>query len=179
MPGRCGDGRGKGGFNIGEFSMKILVTYYSYSGNTDRIAKIFGRILEPKGEVHVQRLKPVKEVKGFLRQCLAARKSAKTILGEGIKFDTTSYDMILIGTPVWAFAPTPAVNTFLANLTGLKGRRAVIFLTSDSGAGVAACFKTIRKILEDKGASKIDEINIPDRKNKDSDFVVSSLQKIL
>ena len=67
----------------------------------------------------------------------------------------------------------------LYKFNGLKGKRAVVLLTSGSGLGVKACFKNIRKILEAKGASKITEINIPDRKNKDNDFVASSLQQIL
>ena len=159
--------------------MKTLVTYYSYSGNTDKIARMFSKILEARGEVHLQRLKPVSEIESFLGQCAAARRGGKTILEEGVKFDVTSYDMILIGSPVWAFAPTPAINTFLANLTGLKGKRAIVLLTSGSGLGVKACFKNIGKVLEAKGASKIDEINIPDIKNKDNDFIASSLQQIL
>ncbi len=56
--------------------MKALVTYYSYSGNTERIAKIFGKILEAKGEVHVQRLKPVDEIKSFLGQYGRMRAAA-------------------------------------------------------------------------------------------------------
>ena len=159
--------------------MKTLITYYSYSGNTDKIAKIFGKILEVKGEVHLQRLKPTNEIKSFIGQCRAARNGEKTILEQGVKFDAASYDLVLIGSPVWAFAPTPAINTFLENLSGLKGKRAVVLLTSGSGLGVKSCFKHIRKVLEARGASKIDEINIPDRKNKDNDFVTSSLQKIL
>ena len=159
--------------------MKALVTYYSYTGNTERVAKIFGKILEAKGEVHLQKLKPITEITSFVGQCSAARKGNKTMLEEGLKFDATSYDLLLIGSPVWAFAPTPAMNTFLANLTGLKGKRAVVLLTSGSGLGVKMCFNNIRKILEAKGASKIDEINIPDKKNQDNDFVTSSLQKIL
>ena len=159
--------------------MKTLVTYYSYSGNTDRIARIFGKILQAKGEVRLQRLKPAVEIKSFIGQCAAARKGDKAILEEGIGFDAASYDLVLIGSPVWAFAPTPAVNTFLANLTGLKGKRVVVLLTSGSGLGVKACFKNIRKILEAHGAGRIDEINIPDRQKQDNDFVASSLQKIL
>ena len=159
--------------------MKTLITYYSYSGNTDKIAKIFGKMLEVKGEVHLQRLKPTSEIKSFIGQCRAARNGEKTILEQGVKFDTVSYDLVLIGSPVWAFAPTPAINTFLENLSGLKDKRVIVLLTSGSGLGVRSCFKHIRKVLEARGASRIDEINIPDRKNRDNDFVTSSLQKIL
>lgn len=159
--------------------MKTLITYYSYSGNTDKVAKMFGKILESKGEVHVQRLKPAGEIKGFLWQCAAALKRVKAILEQGIKLDAATYDLLLIGAPIWAFAPPPAINTFLENLSGLKGKRVIILLTSGSGVGMKACFKSIRKVLEAKGASKIDEINIPNRKNKDHDFIMSALQKIL
>jgi len=159
--------------------MKILITYYSYSGNTDRVARIFGKMLESKGEVHIQRLKPADEIKGFLSQCVAARKGKKAILEQGVRFDVTSYDLILIGSPVWAFAPTPAMNTFLENLSGLKDKRVIILLTSGSGMGVKRCFQNIRKILGEKGASMVEEINIPDRKNRDNDFVTASLQEVL
>ncbi len=159
--------------------MKTLVTCYSYSGNTDRAARMFGKMLESKGEVHIQRLKPASEIKNFMGQCQAAWKRKKAILEQGARFDVTSYDLILIGSPVWAFAPTPAINTFLENLSGLKDKRVIALLTSGSGLGVKACFKKIRSALELKGVFKIDGINIPDRKNQDSDFIASSLQKIL
>ena len=159
--------------------MKTLVTYYSFSGNTEKVAKMFGKILEAKGEVHLQRLKPTNEIKSFIGQCAAARKKDKAILEQGIRFDTSSYDLVLVGSPVWAFAPTPAMNTFLENLSGLRGKRVIVLLTSGSGLGVNACFKNIEKVLEAKGAGRIDRINIPDKKNQDNDFVVSMLQKIL
>lgn len=159
--------------------MKSLITYYSYSGNTDKIARMFGKILEAKGEVHIQRLKPAEEIKSFIRQCSAARNKLKAPLGQGVKFDVDSYDIILICSPVWAFAPTPAINTFLENISGLNGKRVIVLLTSGSGMGVKACFGHMKKLLKAKGASRIDEINIPDRKKKDGDFVASSLQKLL
>jgi len=159
--------------------MKSLVTYFSYSGNTDRVAKVFKKVLEAKGTVDIQRLKPKKEIKNFLLQCMAARHHKRAELEGNVKYDASSYDLVLIGSPVWAFAPVPAMNTYLENLTGLNGKRAVILITSGSGTRLGNCFKNIRKVLEDKGASKIDEINIPDMKNKDEDFVASSLQKIL
>ena len=110
--------------------MKTLITYYSFSGNTDKVVKMFGKILEARGTVELQRLKPKDEIKSFIGQCSAARTHKKAELEDGVKFDAGPYDLILIGSPVWAFAPTPAVNTFLATLTGLKGKRVVTLLTS-------------------------------------------------
>lgn len=159
--------------------MKSIINYYSYSGNTDRVANIYSKILAHKGIADIQRLKPKNEVTSFLGQCMSARKSDRAELEGSVKYDVSEYDLIILGSPVWAFAPTPAMNTYLDRLSGLNGKRAIILLTSGSGLGVKACFRHIHNILENKGAARIDEINIPDRKNKDDDFVVSSIQKLI
>lgn len=159
--------------------MKSLITYYSFSGNTDRIARIFEDILKTRGEVDVQRLKPRNEITAFLGQCKAARMHERAELEGNVRLDASSCDMILIGSPVWAFAPAPAVNTFLDGVSGLGGKKVIVLLTSGSGLGVNACFKYIRQILEAKGAGRVDEINIPDRKNHDNEFVKASLLKVI
>jgi flavodoxin len=159
--------------------MKTLITYYSFSGNTDKVANIFADILSKKGDVVLQRLKPVDEIQKFALQCKAAFMGNRAALEGDVQFDLGQYDLLLIGSPVWAFAPTPSINTCLDKISGLSGKRVVIFLTSGSGAGVNRCFKNIRKVLESKGASRVDEVNIPDRKLKDMEFIVSSLEKVL
>lgn len=159
--------------------MRSLVTYYSFSGNTDKVAKIFTEVLKKMGDVAVQRLKPNNEITSFLGQCKAARFHERAELGGSVIWDAAPYDLVLIGCPVWAFAPTPAMNTFLDRISGLSGKRAIVFLTSGSGAGVGHCFKNIRNTLESKGVSRIDEINIPDRKQGDESFITASLKKLL
>lgn len=159
--------------------MKTLITYYSYSGITDKIANSYAGILRKKGEVTIQRLKPKKEITTFIGQCKAAFGRKRAELQDGINFDMKNYDLFLLGSPVWAFAPTPAVNTYLDKLSGLEGKRAVILLTSGSGAGVGKCLKNIRTVLKNKGASKIDEINVPNRIMSEENFINSLLEKIL
>ena len=159
--------------------MKSLVAYYSFSGNTDRVAKMFADILKKKGEVDMRRLKPKDEISSFLAQCRAARSHKRAELEAGAVFDASPYDLVLIGCPVWAFAPVPAMNTYLDALSGLNGKRVIVLLTSGSGLGVKHCFKHIRSVLENKGAARIDRINIPNRKQGDTEFVRQSLERIL
>ena len=159
--------------------MKTLITYYSYSGITERIANIYVDILRKNGTLTMQRLKPKEEITTFIGQCRAAFSKKRAELEDGIDFDMKNYDLFLLGSPVWAFAPTPSINTYLDKLSGLEGKRAIILLTSGSGAGVKKCFKNIRTALESKGASRIDEINIPNRKMQDENFINSSLQNLL
>lgn len=159
--------------------MKSLIAYYSFSGNTERVAKAFADVLKKNGEVDVRRLKPKDEITSFIGQCTAARSHKRAELEPGAVFDASPYDILLIGCPVWAFAPVPAMNTYLDGLSGLNGKRVIVLLTSGSGLGVKHCFKSIRSVLENKGAARIDEINIPDSRQGDGEFITSSLQSVL
>lgn len=159
--------------------MKSLITYYSYSGHTDKVAQIFAGVLREKGEVVIQKIRPKKEITSFMGQCRAARMHQRAELDGSVIFDVASFDMIVIGSPVWAFAPVPAMNTYLDKITGLAGKRAVVLLTSGSGLGVNACFKNIARLLKEKNIAQVDEINIPDRKQGDEGFIAQSLKRLL
>jgi len=155
--------------------MKILITYYSYSGITEKVVNLFREILEKKAELKIQRLKPKKEITAFLSQCMAARFK-KRCDSEDALYDVSGYDTVVIASPVWAFAPVPAINTFLDNLKGISAKKVVVLLTSGSGAGVGACFKYINNILRSKGVSDIVEIDIPNSRMEDKDFLTSALK---
>jgi multimeric flavodoxin WrbA len=158
--------------------MKILITYYSYSGITAKVIDLFKEVLEKKSELKIQRLKPKEEITSFFGQCMAARFKKRCEIEE-VMFDASSYDTIIIGLPIWAFAPTPAINTYLDKIRGLNNKNLIVLLTSGSGAGVKMCFKYINNILNSKGVSNISEINIPNAKMNDKSFIISSLEKTL
>ncbi len=159
--------------------MKTLITYYSYSGITAKVIEIFSQVLHKKGEVEVQRVKPKQEVTSFAGQCMAARFGKRCKLEDDILFEVNAYDLIIIGLPVWAFAPTPAINTYLDRCSGLNNKKVIVLITSGSGMGVNMCFKTIRNILQSKGVSEIREINITNTRMDEMDFIISSLEKAL
>lgn len=159
--------------------MKTLITYYSYSGNTDRVMNIFAGILKARGDVRIQRLKPKDEITGFAAQCRAAFSGRRAELAGDVIYDVSSYDLVVVGSPVWAFAPVPAMNTYLDKISGVTGKRAIVLLTSGSGLGVKRCFKHIANILTNKGTSHIDEINIPDRHNANGEVITASLVRCL
>jgi hypothetical protein len=54
-----------------------------------------------------------------------------------------------------------------------------VLITSGSGVGVKRCFKIINKALTRKGASRINEVNIPNAKMEDKEFIFSSFEKAL
>lgn len=159
--------------------MKTLIVYYSYSGITEKVANMYAAELAKTGQVNVERLRPKEEVTTFIGQCRAAFLRKRAELAGNISFDAKEYDLVMIASPVWAFAPVPSVNTYLDKLSGLEGKRAIILLTSGSGAGVGNCFGTIKKVLETKKVSRIDTINIPNRTMHDENSIIGALKKLL
>lgn len=159
--------------------MKTLIVFYSYSGITKKVVDMYADILRKKGDVTIQQLKPKTEITTFLGQCQAAFLRKRAELEGNVNYDASPYDLIILALPVWAFAPVPAVNTYLDKVTGLSGKRAITLLTSGSGAGVNKCFRGIRSTLTAGGVSKIDEINIPNRTMGDSALITSKLETVL
>ncbi len=63
--------------------------------------------------------------------------------------DVSASDLVVIGTPVWAFKATPAINGAIASLRGCNGKKAVIFATCGSSA--KDTLPILKKALEGKG----------------------------
>ncbi|NYT07995.1 MAG: ArsR family transcriptional regulator [Methanomicrobiales archaeon] len=134
--------------------MKICIIYYSYSGVTRDIAEQIsaacgGDLIEVKSRKHYTKL-TVYPVGG-----MRASRGEHDPIDPGV-IDVTDCDLLVIGTPVWAFKPTPAINAALAALTGSAGKRVVTFATCGSQAGET--LDIMRNALEEKGASVIGEV---------------------
>ncbi len=158
--------------------MKSIVIYYSYTGNTKKIAEKLLDILKQKGEAEIHRLSPTDESNNFFAQAIRAFAGKKATLSNK-SFDLSNYDLICLGSPVWAFAPTPAINTFLDKCQNLDGKDAICFTTYHSGAGVKKCANTMINELKKKGAFKLASFNIQQMKIADTDFVETTIQKAL
>ena len=89
----------------------ILVVYYSRTGNTKKVAEDIASRLN--GDV--ERIIDKKSRKGFFG-FLGAVKDAlfkKLTEIEEIKKNPVDYDIVIIGTPVWARRMAPAVRTYI------------------------------------------------------------------
>lgn len=126
--------------------MKTLVIYYSKTGNT----KLIAENLAQKLNADILALKPKKEIKsdGFMLYFRGGFQSMtkKKIKLESIETDFTDYDLILLGTPVWAWRLNPVVRSFL-NTAKFKNKKFGLFCCcADSGKNV---LMEMREILLD------------------------------
>ena len=90
---------------------KILVVFYSRSGTTRRIAQALSKTLKCDLE-EITEPKPRTGFLGYIRSLLeASQKRPSTIAPK--KHDVSSYDLVVIGTPVWAWSLSSPVRAYL------------------------------------------------------------------
>ena len=158
--------------------MRAIIIYYSYSGNTKKIADILAEYLRPRYEIKILRIDALDESSSFFLQAVRAFFHKKARISSS-ELELSGYDLICLGTPVWAFAPAPAMNTYLDKCSGLLGRPVVLFTTYGSGTGVNRCFNYMQEILIKKGAKEINRFSIQQFKVSDKEFIKKAISENL
>ncbi len=140
--------------------MNIAIVYYSYSGNTHKAAEIIAEILKSENNsVRCLRIEAPNESKNFFIQALRALTKKKTEITL-IETDLFAYDLIILGTPVWAREMVPAMRKFLEKVSGLEGKKALVFVTYGSGLGKEHCLDSLELALKEKGASQMNRFSL-------------------
>ncbi|MFC1632322.1 flavodoxin family protein [Candidatus Omnitrophota bacterium] len=144
--------------------MKIAVVYYSYSGKTHQAAEIIVELLQAQGKtVQCLRIEAPQESKNFAIQAKRALFKQKVAI-EPIQSDLSVYDLMILGSPVWAREMVPAVRSYLQSVSGLDGKKVIIFVTYASGFGKEHCLRSMEAALEKKGAGQISRFSISDQR---------------
>ncbi len=111
--------------------MKVLVTYYSDSGNTEKVAKA---IYEEISKMHRTDLKKVKDTR---------------------MDDLEQYDLVFLGSPTHTFDLSVPVKRMLAALPEAPRYKLAGFIThmsptSENHQGHDKCFTSFEKVSKDK-----------------------------
>ena len=145
--------------------MKTAIVYYSMHGNVRYVAE---KVAKELGADLIE-LKPVKAYpdKGamqFIWGGSAVTFKKKPDL-EPYSFNASDYDLVIIGTPVWASNFTPPLRTFFEN-NDLTGKKIAVIATS-AGGDSSKCLEAV------KAAAKADSLaavlSLTDPKDKPSD----------
>ena len=115
---------------------KILVIYYSLTGNTKMIADTIRESLNSD----ILALKPIKELKAdssmkYMWGGAQATMKIKPKL-EDFSINPLDYDLIFMGTPVWAWTLSPPINTILSQFD-FKGKKVALWVCA-GGNGIKA-----------------------------------------
>ncbi|MFW9921859.1 MAG: flavodoxin family protein [Candidatus Thorarchaeota archaeon] len=128
--------------------MKILVAYYSKTGNTKYIAEILAKELKAD-LLEIKRKNDIKS-SGFMLyfkggfQSMTKQKSKLEELGKNL----SNYDLIVLGAPVWAWRVHPAIRGLIAKENLANKKIALFNSCSGEGNGLKVAEMT-KELLKD------------------------------
>lgn len=114
--------------------MKTIIIYYSYGGNTRRVAEQLAKILGAD-------LAEIKTVKPYTGSYDAVVDQGQREVNSGFQpelqpldIDQSRYDTVVLGSPVWWYTFAPAMSSFL-HQTDLTGKTVYPFATNGGWIG--------------------------------------------
>ena len=116
--------------------MKTAVIFYSFDGNSALVAETIRDSF--KADAFEIKTVDAKKRTGFAKffwggsQVFFHKKPALLPL----EVNVNTYDLIILGTPVWAGSPSPAMVSFLSG-TPLSGKKVALFCCHGGGKGKA------------------------------------------
>jgi flavodoxin len=155
---------------------RILVVYYSRTGNTEQVAKdIAGRL-----KADMEKITDRHNRSGFFGVISAARAASNEKMTDiGIpQKDPSLYDLVIVGTPTWAGRMTPAVRTYIGMNKGKF--KAIAFFTTSHNTKAEKVVAKLEEIATQKAVAStgFDKNELKDTKvyNDKIDAFVKALQ---
>jgi flavodoxin len=151
--------------------MKIVLVYYSFSGNTRRVCEFLRDELCARGhDVSLTELRLKEEEKRFFSQGAAATSRATPELAV-TDFSVERFDAVVLASPVWAFTFAPALRTFLRECRGLTGKRCACVLTCGAQLTSGNALKELESSAAEKGARVIFSAYVAGSKTRDRGYL--------
>ena len=114
--------------------MKTAIIYFSYEGNSALIAELIKTAIN--ADVFEIKTADTKKRKGVTKyfwggaQAVMHKKPAL----QPLSVDINAYDLIILGTPVWAWSPSPAIVSFL-DKTKISDKKVALYCCHGGGMG--------------------------------------------
>lgn len=152
--------------------MKKIVIFYSLEGNTKLIAENIAQTIG----ADILELKPKEDLKskGIMKYIWggkAARMHEQPKLTP-LNKDVDTYDILFIGTPVWAWTYAPALNTFFSTHL-LSNKKIALFCCHGGGKGKT--FNHMKEALKDNQI--LGEIDFQDPLKNNTDENIEKVKK--
>ena len=127
-----------------EKSRNILVVYYSRTGSTRKVAEYITKQLGADMEAIID-MKKRSGVGGFVLGGKDSLMRKETEISE-IKKDPSKYELVIVGSPIWAGNMPPAIRTYLnkykANINS------VAFFATSGGSSQVKIFEEVKSLLD-------------------------------
>jgi flavodoxin len=143
--------------------MRALVTYYSRTGVTEKVCKAIADLMSAMGDdvqVEVEAIIDRTDRSGVLGYARGGKDAMlkKSTEIEPVQANVGAFDVVIIGTPVWAFTCAPAARAFCEQFA--DDLDSVAFVATMGGSGDEGAFKGLQKYC---GAEPIETLALRER----------------
>lgn len=121
---------------------RILLVYYSRTGITKKVSETISSLID----CDIEEIIDKKDRSGALGYLGAGRDATLKNLTDInlVKSNPLNYDLILIGTPVWAFTMSVAIRTYISQNADKFNK--VAFFCTEGGTGHERTFKEMSEL---------------------------------
>ncbi|MGM0493471.1 MAG: flavodoxin family protein [Armatimonadota bacterium] len=143
--------------------MRALVVYYSRTGVTKKVCHAIADVMgamDDMTEVEIEEIVDKTNREGVLGYARGGKDAMlkKSTEIEPVKADVASFDLVVIGTPVWAFTCAPAARAFCEQFA--DDLDTVAFVATMGGSGDRGAFEALEKYC---GAKPIETLSLRER----------------
>ncbi|MEM0465370.1 MAG: flavodoxin domain-containing protein [Candidatus Pacearchaeota archaeon] len=146
--------------------VKSLVVYFTRTGTTKKVAEEIARQLSSDIEEIIDKVNR-KGVMGFIKSIFDAIRKKFTEI-DNIKKLPIDYDLIIVGSPVWAGTLSPAIRTYLMQQKQILFEKKVVFFCTMGGNNSKKIFIQMEKLI---GKKPIHTIAIRSKEVKDNSYI--------
>lgn len=134
--------------------MKSIIVFYSLGGSTKRLMEQMAKEKEMEC-AEITEVKRRSKLAAFIPGIIQVAKGSSSKINE-MNIDFTSYDEIVIASPIWASHQVPAINAFIEKYLP-EGKKVTVYMVSMSGTSE---HESIKKKIEEKKCEvvKIEDI---------------------
>lgn len=130
---------------------KVLIVYFSRSGNTRYAAETFAKACGGAKVVELKAAKPY--AADYDACCEEAKPECRAGTQRPIQkidgLDVAAYDVVLVGTPNWWGTMAPPVRTWVSeNAATLKKAKAVCLFQTHGGGGMQNCGRDFAELVD-------------------------------
>jgi flavodoxin len=145
--------------------MKTAVVFYSLDGNCAFTAEeIKTQLNADLIRLETKDEKKRGKVGKMLWGCAMVFSKKKPPI-KPYSFDSSKYDLIILGAPVWAGSPAPPIRTFISE-TNLSGKKIALFVCHGGGRGKS--LKTFQTLLTGNNIAATADFKEPAKNSEDS-----------
>lgn len=136
---------------------RLLLAYFSYTGNTRRIVQALSERLQKSYDVEIVEIVPTRK-RSYLHWLAYSFVPESEVEIESPETELSCYDTVLLGFPKWTFS-CPALNRYIRGLRNVSKPRFYLFMTC-GGFDEQRHLKSMTRKLTKMGISVVETLTV-------------------